>query len=175
MGERKEPGGPKPCCCFPATSRPWSCSIWRAYSGPGPIEHTIQVINRGGEEVVLPLQPTVAFSLFMPEQPLEQWWVERGGSRPSDFGTHREPMTPGFVSSLVSTPHGGPIPWCSVQDAKGRRGWYAGIEFSGIVRMLLQAGPAGTPQAGTVTVLRAGQQRFRGEGVPHAPARRSDL
>ncbi len=152
MGERKEPGGSETVLLFSCDEPALELrSIWRAYSGPGPIAHTIRIINRGGKELVLPLQPTLAFSLFMPEQPLEQWWVERGGSRPSDFGTHREPMTPGFVSSLVSTPHGGPIPWCSVQDAKGRRGWYAGIEFSGIVRMLLQAGPAGTPQAGTVT------------------------
>ena len=116
-------------------------SVWRAHPGPGPVEHTIFIVNREAQEILLPLQPTLAFSFATDRgRTIEQWWVERGGSRPSDVGTHRDRITPGMCSSLVSTPYGGgPIPWLSVQDDGGRRGWYAGIEFSGFVRMVLQA------------------------------------
>src|SRR5271166_4409384 len=56
-------------------------------------------------------------------------------------------------SSLVSTPYGGgPIPWLSVQDVEGCRGWYAGIEFSGFVRMALQAHSA---KAGEACMVKA--------------------
>ncbi len=95
-------------------------SIWRAHPGPGPVEHTILITNRETQEILLPLQPTLAFSFVVaPGRTLEQWWVERGGSRPSDVGTHRDRIGPGLYSSLVSTPYGGPIPWLSVQDVRG--------------------------------------------------------
>ena len=135
-------------------------SIWRAHPGPGPVEHTILITNREAQEILLPLQPTLAFSFAAaPGHTIEQWWVERGGSRPSDVGTHRDRIGPGLRSSLVSTPYGGgPIPWLSVQDVEGRRGWYAGIEFSGFVRMALQAGRAEAGEACTVrTVLGLGK------------------
>jgi hypothetical protein len=142
-------------------------SVWRAYPGPGPVEHQILISNQGKETVLLPLQPTLAFSVQNPlGHTLEHWWVERGGSIPSNVGTHQERIVPGSRTSLVSTPNGtslmstpdgrsvapppngepspwekahGPIPWFSVHDREGRRGWYAGIEFSGFVRMDLQA------------------------------------
>ena len=134
-------------------------SIWRAYTGPGPVEHTIQIMNRGSQSIRLPLQPTLAFSTRGPVgHALEHWWVERGGSRPSEFGTHHERIGVGFASSLVSTPYGGPIPWSCVQDTEGERGWYAGIEFSGFVRMTLRAdqGQAGE-SASMQTVLGLGK------------------
>lgn len=134
-------------------------SIWRAHPGPGPVEHTILIANREAQEILLPLQPTLAFSFVAaPGRTLEQWWVERGGSRPSDVGTHHDRILPGLCSSLVSTPYGGPIPWLSVQDVEDYRGWYAGIEFSGFVRMVLQAGRAEATEACTVkTVLGLGK------------------
>jgi alpha-galactosidase len=115
-------------------------SIWRAFPGPGPVEHEITIANRGKETILLPLQTTLAFSLQNPSgHALEQWWVDRGKKRASPIGTHQDAIAAGFRSSLVSQPHDGPIPWFSVQDITARRGWYAGIEFSGCVRMTLQA------------------------------------
>ena len=123
-------------------------SIWQGHAGPGPVEHEIQITNRTGKAILLPLQPTLAFSVpVVRGHVLEEWWVERGGSRPSDVGTHCEPIGPGFRKSLVSTPYGGPIPWCSVQDPQRHEGWHAGIEFSGFVRMALQADGDGKPPA----------------------------
>ncbi len=125
-------------------------SIWRAHPGPGPVEHTIVIANREDQDILLPLQPTLAFSFVAaPGHAIEEWWVERGGSRPSDVGTHCDRIKPGMRSSLVSTPYGGPIPWLSVQDVEGCHGWYGGVEFSGFVHMALQAGQA---KAGACTV-----------------------
>jgi len=135
-------------------------SIWRAHSGPGPVEHAILITNHEAHEILLPLQSTLEFSFGTATgHTIQQWWVERGGSRPSDVGTHCDRIEPGTRSSLVSTPYGGaPIPWLSVQDVEGRRGWYAGIEFSGFVRMSLQAGRAKAGEANTIrTVLGLGK------------------
>ncbi|MGA2255186.1 MAG: alpha-galactosidase [Thermoguttaceae bacterium] len=135
-------------------------SIWQAHPGPGPVEHTIFITNREAQEILLPLQPTLEFSFAAaPGHTIEQWWVERGGSRPSDVGTHRDRVRPEMRGSLVSTPYGGgPIPWLSVQDVEGCRGWYAGIKFSGFVRMALQAGRAEAGEVCTVkTVLGLGK------------------
>jgi alpha-galactosidase len=141
--------------CFRCDEPPLELrSIWHAHSGPGPVEHVIEITNQTGKTILLPLQPTLAFSTRAGSKGgLEEWWVERGGSRPSDFGTHREPIGPSFKSSLVSTPHGGPIPWWSIQDRQKRGGWYAGIEFSGFVRMALQTGKNGTEPVGPLRAV----------------------
>ena len=113
------------------------------------------IVNHEAREILLRLQPTLVFSFTAgPGHTIEQWWVERGGSRPSDVGTHHDRIGPGTSTSLVSTPYGGgPIPWLSVQDVEGQRGCYAGIEFSGFVRMALQADAAKTEDARVVRAL----------------------
>ena len=101
----------------------------------------------------MPLQPTLAFSVRGTPGRLEHWWVERGGSYPTDVGTHRQAIGPGYRSSLISLPsgsHGIPIPWWSVQDLKRREGWFAGIEFSGFVRMDLYADGENSQEAGSL-------------------------
>ena len=34
-------------------------SIWQAQSGPGPVEHHFEIVNRNGEPIDVPLQPRV--------------------------------------------------------------------------------------------------------------------
>ena len=115
-------------------------SIWQALPGSGPVRHRIEIVNNTKKTILLPLQTTLAVSLAKKDGPtLEQWWVERGASTPSDVGTHRDSIGSNFASSLVSTPHGGPVPWTSVQDIEAKQGVYVGIEFSGFTRLTLTA------------------------------------
>jgi alpha-galactosidase len=118
-------------------------SIWEAQPGPGPVEHHFEIVNRSGQVIEVPLQPSLALTLTAPaKHSLENWWVEKGGSRPSDIGTHREPITDGYRFNGRSTPYGEPpemIPWLSIQDATGNVGVYFGIEFSGRVGIDLSA------------------------------------
>jgi alpha-galactosidase len=112
-------------------------SIWQAQSGPGPVEHHFEIINRSGQVIEVPLQPSLALTLTAPvEHSMENWWVEKGGSRPSDVGTHREPINDGYRFNGRSSPYAEVpemIPWVSIQDVTGNGGVYFGIEFSGRV------------------------------------------
>jgi len=110
----------------------------------GPVEHEITISNRGKGEVFLPLQTTLTFEALMPRGGVvENWWIEKGAGSPSGQGVHRNAMGPGFSAQLESTgysPDSGrePIPWTTVYDAVGRRGFYVGIESSGHVRIGLK-------------------------------------
>src|SRR5665213_3865853 len=128
-------------------------SIWQAQPGPGPVEHHFEIVNRSGQVIEVPLQPSLALTLTAPtEHSLENWWVEKGGARPSDVGTHREPIRDGYRFEGITTPLGETpqmIPWVSIQDVTGSAGVYFGIEFSGRVGFDVSA--AGQPLKLTVT------------------------
>lgn len=112
-------------------------SIWQAQSGPGPVEHHFEIVNRSGQVIEVPLQTSLALALTAPaKHSLKNWWVEKGGARPSDVGTHCEPISDGYRFEGITTPLGETpemIPWVSIQDVTGNAGVYFGIEFSGRV------------------------------------------
>lgn len=118
-------------------------SIWRAQDGPGPIEHHWELVNRSGQGIEVPLQPSLVLTLTGPAgHALENWWVEKGSGRPSDAGTHREAVTEGYRFEGRSTPYAEAtemIPWVAIQDTTGNAGVYLGIEFSGRVGFDLSA------------------------------------
>jgi len=139
-------------------------SIWQAESGPGPVEHHFEIVNRSRQVIEVPLQPSLALSLTAPTgHSLENWWVEKGGGRPSDNGTHREPIKEGYQFRGRSTPYAEApemIPWAALQDATGKAGVYFGIEFSGRVGIDMDA--TGDPLKVNVTAgLDPSQREFR--------------
>ncbi len=139
-------------------------SIWQAKSGPGPVEHHFEFVNRSGHDVEVALQPSLTLTLTAPgEHSLENWWVEKGGSRPSEVGTHREPIREGYRFNGRSTPYPENremVPWMSIQDATGNAGAYFGIEFSGRVGFNVSA--AGQPLKVSITAgLDPSEHNFR--------------
>ena len=122
-------------------------SIWQAQSGPGPVEHHFEIVNRSGQMIEMPLQPSLVLGLSAPAgHSLENWWVEKGGGRPSEIGTHCEPIGAGYRFKGQSTPYAATpemIPWISIQDLTGSGGVYFGIEFSG--RVGIDVSAAGQP------------------------------
>lgn len=112
-------------------------SVWQAQSGPGPVEHHFEIRNQSGCRLEVPAQPSLALTLAAPAgHALENWWVEKGGAKPSEFGTHCEPIRAGHSFHGRSTPYAEStemIPWLAIQDAGGNAGVYLGIEFSGRV------------------------------------------
>ena len=126
-------------------------SAWRAAKGPGPVEHTLTLTNLNKEPILLPLQKSLTFSSHAPDShTLEHWSVEKGANWPSDVGVLQKTIEPRYQSSQVSTPYAPGndirpdyIPWTCVQDVQGRQGWYAGIEFSGLVRTELHQSESG--------------------------------
>jgi len=139
-------------------------SIWQAQPGPGPVEHHFEIVNRSGQVIEVPLQPSLALTLTAPaEHSLENWWVEKGGDRPSDAGTHREPINDGYRFNGRSTPYAENremIPWMSIHDVTGSAGVYFGIEFSGRVGFDVSA--AGQPLKVSITAgLDPSERDFR--------------
>jgi len=139
-------------------------SIWRAQSGPGPIEHHFEIVNRSGQAIEVPLQPSLVLTLSAPAgHALENWWVEKGAGKPSDAGTHREAVSDGYRFEGRSTPYAEAsemIPWISIQDTTGSAGTYLGIEFSGRVGFDMSA--TGNPLKVSVTVgLDPSEREFR--------------
>ncbi len=139
-------------------------SIWEARPGPGPVEHHFEIVNRSSQTLEVPLPPSLEVALSAPAgHGLENWWVEKGASRPSDTGTHCESVTNGYRFNGRSTPYSDAremIPWVSLQDPTGNAGLYLGIEFSGRVGINMRA--AGAPVRVSVTAgLDPSERGFR--------------
>lgn len=127
-------------------------SSWSAVNGPGPVEHTLNIVNRGKKPVLLPLQASLHFAIDCSHRhkPLEAWWVEKGAGRPSQVGVHRLKIEPGFQQSLDSGPYSGdnphePIPWTTIYDPESNRGLYLGVESSARVRILMSRASKAEP------------------------------
>lgn len=139
-------------------------STWQTRPGPGPVEHHFEIVNHTGGVIEVPLQPSLDLKLSPTAgHALENWWVEKGSGRPSDAGTHREPIGNGYQFSGRSTPYAEApemIPWLSIQDATGQAGVYFGIEFSGRVGINVSA--AENPMKVTITAgLDPSERDFR--------------
>ena len=128
-------------------------SRWQARAAFGPIEHRLEVHNRGAETLWLALQPSLTFDWAIDAKArLERLWIEKGADSPSAAGTHLDPLVPGDhwrgSSSTYARPVAGEpremIPWVLVEEPQDpRRGWYVGIEFSGRTRITLERDAAG--------------------------------
>jgi alpha-galactosidase len=111
------------------------------------VEHRIVIQNRGREPVLLPVQESLEMDVRLePNHHIEQWWVDKGASTPTPDGTHHRALSPGDESVLHCFPSArdkprDPIPWTSVQDVDGCRGWYAGVEFTARVELAIRADP----------------------------------
>ncbi len=148
-------------------------SIWKAGTGPGPIEHTISITNRGTQSIVAPLQTTLTFGVDLPaDRRCEQWWVEKGANRPTAVGTHRSSISSSYAAELVSGPYAreaeherDPIPWTAVQDIDNAEGWYSGVEFSGNVHIGLRMQNAGQ---GSCLVMDAGLSTDMRNIIPYS-------
>jgi len=120
---------------------------WQARAAFGPIEHQIRIQNLSGGEVWLPLQDSFQFDWQAdPSAALEEIYVEKGSSTPSDVGTHQVPIGSGYSWEGTSSTYGHLkpgrpreiIPWFMVQQiADPHSGWYVGVEFSGRTRLTL--------------------------------------
>jgi hypothetical protein len=136
----------------PSGTRLELLSTWQGLptAEPGPIEHRIVIHNRGSEPLLLPIQPSLALAIRAPAaHTLERWWVEKGAGTPTPAGIHRDTLTDGTDSVIRCWPSGrdeprDAIPWISVHDVQGHRGFYAGVEWTARVELALKPDvPAG--------------------------------
>ena len=143
-GSGVEDGGRRAGVVFVSDDPPLELeSSWECFES-GPVEHRIRLRNKGARAVLVPMLESLALTSAgeLGGHSLQSWWVEKGGSTPTPAGIHRGPVTERFALNLKSGPVAGntprdPIPFVAIRDAVSGRGWYAGIEFSGRVRMRL--------------------------------------
>lgn len=121
---------------------------WQARAAAGPIEHRVVVKNLSSKEVWLQMIDSLRLDLPAPaNKPLRSMYVEKGANTPSAVGTHLDVVTEGYRWTGWSTTYAVPwkgepreiIPGVLVFDPTGQQqGWYAGIEFSGRVRISIE-------------------------------------
>jgi hypothetical protein len=120
-----------------------------AHPGAGPVEHAIRIVNRGASTVLLPPQPTLVLVTHVAAGHTQRVVrVPKGAGTPGAEGARADTVCAGYAADLFSTPYADSpqdlIPWISVEDVEGGRGWYAGIESSGCVLMALRSGSSDT-------------------------------
>jgi len=119
---------------------------WRVRQDFGPIEHEIRIENLEGREIWIPMQDSFTFDWHIDaSERLEHWFVEKGANTPSAVGTHQVELAEDYHWSGLSSTYGDLgdepreiIPWSLVERKDSGTGWYAGIEFSGRTRVLLE-------------------------------------
>jgi len=122
-------------------------SIWIGQSGPGPIEHRIEIVNQSNAPVTLFHQDSLTLRGLDARGEANAWWIKRGGSNAStEGGTCAMPLTPKLDVLLTSNCDDGasPCPWLAIQKEAGG-GLYLGWEFSGLGRIHAAAAQP-TPQ-----------------------------
>jgi alpha-galactosidase len=120
---------------------------WEARAAFGPLEHTITVENLGSQEIWVPMIDSLRLGWQIgSRQSLRNMYIEKGASTPSPIGTHVDAIADGYNWTGRSTTY-----WHPVHDENReiipaeivftadhpQDGWYAGIEFSGRTRILL--------------------------------------
>jgi hypothetical protein len=133
---------------------------WQARAQQGPLEHTIRIDNRSGQDIEIPLQDSVGVAFKVPrDAALQQVWIDKGAGKPPPIGTHRVAVSEGYRWLGESSPFAHPrdtepreiIPYFLLQRTSPREpnGFYLGVEFSGRIAMSLQ-------REGEVVSARAG-------------------
>jgi len=121
---------------------------WEARANFGPVEHRITVENLSGEEIRLPMIDSLRLDFETSEKTeLRNFYVEKGAGTPSLQGTHLDSMAQGYHWTGTSSTYAHPsdseareiIPAEFVfTTTPSQQGWYAGIEFSGRTRIMLE-------------------------------------
>ena len=122
-------------------------SIWQAKPGNGPVHHSMFIINKNSDTIVIYQQQSLDFNLSNHEisaKPINLWYFSDNANKPDITGTYKLPVTADFTRTINSTSptncwRGGQdfIPY-AVLDIDGKHGMYIGMEWSN-VRTYLKA------------------------------------
>lgn len=121
---------------------------WEHRAGFGPFEHRIVVKNLDTKTIWLPLIESLRLELGVKATDvLHNFYVEKGADTPSADGAHLDAVGDGYRwmgrSSTYAHPVAGeareiiPVEFVSTGTAE-RSGWFAGMEFSGRTRIVLE-------------------------------------
>lgn len=121
---------------------------WEARAGFGPVEHRITIENLSGQAIWLPMVDSLRLDWRAPaDEPLRNFYVEKGADTPSAQGTHLDTVGEGYRWTGKSSTYAHPMPGEAREiipvefvyaAAHPEDGWFAGIEFSGRTRIALE-------------------------------------
>ena len=119
-------------------------SVWQAYPGPGPVRHTMYMVNQSGKPVTIYEQESLDVRVVGPGKDASIWYIKNDASTPDKTGVYYDPLVKGYQKVLdVAESETTFIPY-AVVDAGGERGVYVGWEWS-IGRIAIACdGPAGS-------------------------------
>jgi hypothetical protein len=121
---------------------------WEVRAAFGPVEHRITLENLSDQEIWVPMVDSLRLDWSAPaDEPLRNFYVEKGADTPSAQGTHLETVGEGYRWTGKSSTYALPIPGEAREiipaefvyaGVDPQAGWYAGIEFSGRTRITLE-------------------------------------
>ncbi len=117
-------------------------SCWRAFEGPGPVQHWMELVNNSPTTFCVGHQDSLSLEGLKLAGPTDLWWIRRGAQDSRvDGATVCQPVESDLDLELVSHPErsNAPVPWLAVQ-AGNKQGLYVGWEFSAIGRVEASAG-----------------------------------
>ena len=105
-------------------------SVWHAHEGPGPVRHTMFIINKSGKPVTIYEQESLDVHLVARGKNISISYIKNDASTPDKTGVYHESLVPGYRKVLpIAEGDGLFIPFVAV-DHCGLSGIYIGWEWS---------------------------------------------
>ena len=116
-------------------------SLWHARKGPGPVRHTMFLVNRSAKPVTIYEQESLDVRVAGPDKGTSVWYIKNDASTPDKIGVYHDPLTAGYRKALTIAEGENFIPYVVVDG--GGRGVYLGWEWS-IGRIAIASDAPGT-------------------------------
>ena len=111
-------------------------SVWHARGGPGPVRHTMSIVNRSDRKVTIYSQESLDLSLTGPGDDASVTYINDDGSLPDATGVYHDKLAAGYQKTLRFSEDQDYIPFAAV--GAGGQGVYVGWEWS-LGRMAIAA------------------------------------
>jgi hypothetical protein len=118
-------------------------SIWQAHNGPGPVHHSMFIVNKSDKAVTIYEQESLDVHVSGPGKEVSVWTIKDDGSVPDAVGVYHDVLAANFRKNIAFSEDEDYIPF-TVIDAGGAQGVYVGWEWSiGRIAISAHNAPAG--------------------------------
>jgi hypothetical protein len=104
-------------------------SVWQAHEGPGPVHHSMFIINKSDSVVTIYEQESLDVHVSGPGKDASVWTIKDDGSVPDAIGVYHDVLAANFRKNISFSEEEDYIPF-TVIDAGGAQGVYVGWEWS---------------------------------------------
>ena len=104
-------------------------SVWRAHAGPGPVHHSMSLLNKSDLAVTIHEQESIDVRVSGPGKDASVSYISDDGSAPDPVGVYHDRLGKDYRKELRISEDQDYIPFACI-DAGGARGVYIGWEWS---------------------------------------------